>query len=948
MTAPGPITAQLEDKLTAEIRRRGIVVWFDKRGEFSGYVDDLVRRHEAGEFPFPVVPFRGSFLEMMLDLEPYWDGLDPEPLLIHLPGHTEESIRETPILAFYRSGFRFRCSLETLIREAAAGQVDPETIEAFLREGPSSLEAAEAWLARRSASERAGIAGYLDGLSLEWILDGLFGENEDFKGRFSDRGSLDRLADHIHRHTGMDRAFGEFFNDGPPETLTSLRETFGAWLMCVEYVQNLTVPPTLAALKPIRSLSDPLRSACFRLVDHFRSRHPDAYAAVAMGAESHLREEIESHSPDQLGHIDTFNLEQERILAGAVDALLAGDWESARIPARQRTAEVPFWLRRDPVRRMTWTLVDDAARLGHLIKTSGRPLDGVDGIDAAVVRYADAGWRVDNAHRRFEQRQVKLFDPKMPHFAQLHAAFDRLRERYREWADALAEGFTAVCEREGFLPEPGLRQRSLYEDVVHPLLGEGRRVALFLLDGFRFEMAAELEETLADGGARVRLRARLAELPTVTAVGMNALAPVVREGTLTLAGKTGLKGFSVGEYTVRRPDDRVRAMGDRSLAGDGRAARGITLADVCRRSPSSLKKSCSGAGLIVVHGREIDAAGGANVGSASFEVLLRQIRTAWNGLRAAGVADFVFTADHGFQLNDPTVRHVPYGRRTDPEPRYVLAGEPRSEAGMIPVSLTALGYAGRAGYILFRRDTAVFETARRGDAFVHGGNSLQERVIPVLTVSHRGTGPTGAGRLSIAVSALPSVLGFSRVRVSVTEAPNTQLTLSGTRTVALAIRSQDRADIAVAIKEAPGGRVEDGVVQVEADGSPVEIIFDLTGPRDERVRLEVYALEGGDRAAPAVIDGYFEVSGRPGADPPEPEPPAESAGWADGFEDPGVRRVFVHLYEYGVVSEAELNAFLGSPRAVRRFALKFETHAANAPFSVRVETTPEGKRYVKG
>ena len=189
MTAPGPITAQLEDKLTSEIRRRGIVVWLDNRGEFSGYVDDLVRRHEAGEFPFPVVPFRGSFLEMMLDLEPYWDGLDPEPLLIHLPGHTEESIRETPILAFYRSGFRFRCALETLIREAAAGQVDPETIEAFLREGPSSLEAAEAWLARRSASERAGIAGYLDGLSLEWILDGLFGENEDFKGRFTTGGA---------------------------------------------------------------------------------------------------------------------------------------------------------------------------------------------------------------------------------------------------------------------------------------------------------------------------------------------------------------------------------------------------------------------------------------------------------------------------------------------------------------------------------------------------------------------------------------------------------------------------------------------------------------------------------------------------------------------------------------------------------------------------------------
>jgi hypothetical protein len=501
-----------------------------------------------------------------------------------------------------------------------------------------------------------------------------------------------------------------------------------------------------------------------------------------------------------------------------------------------------------------------------------------------------------------------------------------------------------------FLPDPALQQRTLYEQVVHPLSRDGRRVALFLLDAFRFEMAAELKDHLDDGGARVSLKARLCELPSITAVGMNALAPVSRNGKLTLAGDKGFAGFKTGEYAVRRPEDRTRAMGGRSLdnvAAGRKATRGMTLADACNRSVSSLKKSCAGAALIVVHGREIDEAGGANVGAASFETLLRGIRAAANNLRSAGIGTFVFTADHGFLLNDHTVRAIPFGSKTDPDARYVLTDEPRSESGTTRVSLKALGYEGREGYLLFPRDTAVFSTARRGDAFVHGGNSLQERVIPVLTVTHRSAALSGAGRYAVSARPLPEVLGFSRIQVSAADAPNTQLTLSGTRTVTLALRCPDREEIRATIKEATGGRLENNAVRIQADGEPAEIIFDLTAPRDERARLEVYALDSGDIAEPTTVEGYFNVSGRLGLEPAGDGPPQPDPEWRDRFEDPAVRQVFVHLHDHGAITETELNTVLGSPRKVRRFALAFEDHAANAPFSVRIETTPSGKRYVK-
>ena len=105
MSQSGPITAALEEEVTRALRQRGMVVWLDKDGHYTTYVDALVERHTRGAFFAPVVPFRGSYLAMMLALERHGNGLDPEPLLLHMPGHTEESIATPPCWSSMRPGF---------------------------------------------------------------------------------------------------------------------------------------------------------------------------------------------------------------------------------------------------------------------------------------------------------------------------------------------------------------------------------------------------------------------------------------------------------------------------------------------------------------------------------------------------------------------------------------------------------------------------------------------------------------------------------------------------------------------------------------------------------------------------------------------------------------------------------------------------------------------------
>ena len=61
----------------------------------------------------------------------------------------------------------------------------------------------------------------------------------------------------------------------------------------------------------------------------------------------------------------------------------------------------------------------------------------------------------------------------------------------------------------------------------------------------------------------------------------------------------------------------------------GKAALSLTLAEVCESATPALTTKIRSHSLVVVHSKEIDDAGEANVGLPTFESSLRQITAAW-------------------------------------------------------------------------------------------------------------------------------------------------------------------------------------------------------------------------------------------------------------------------------------------------------------------------------
>jgi len=983
MTSATPVSDALLRELRAALRAQGLVAWIDAHNVWRSVSERLLS--DAEHLGAPMVAYGGSWLEWLDLLGERPAGRDPTPFLLYLPGLDDAALRESPAFPLVQMGHRFERNLAALVRDAAAGEVPPERTEAFLHAAQPTLAAADAWLAAERALRDARREALYARFSPEVLLDDLLslasGDPPKMHGAaFESEADVTALAEHLHTVVGMSPAWRSFCATlrGPArrpategaDAVKALRDRVTddlvAWILSVEYVRDLQREPRLPELAPLRTLPDALATRCQGLAVHLRQHHAKRYASLADEVELLLRDgELHDLRADDLGQIDTFRCEEQAILADAVRALQGSRWEAVVALADARLAPGrSFWLAQadadwSRLRRWAWTLVRQAAVLGRELSAAAaydelRTLSLGECADLYAARLATA----DRAHRTFEQRLAELLDPRMEHYGALQEVATRLRGLYRAWADGLARAFSARCRDRGFLPEASYQQRALYDQVVQPLVEGGRKVALFLVDAFRYEMAMELRELLENDERALDLRPRLAELPTLTAVGMNALAPVAQNGKLRVAGE--FEGFRAGEFTVARPDDRARAVGQRSL-GKTKALL-LDLAAVCGASPGKdLAKQVAQRQVIVVQSREIDDAGEANVGVRAFEGTLRDLAAAWHLLNAAGVEVCVFTADHGFLLQDATTHVQPFGTKRDPKRRYVFDPHPRAEPGMVNVAASALGYEGLDGYLLFREDTAVFATGAAGASFVHGGNSLQERVIPVLVVEAKRARAVTEQRYRIVAHAESPLVGLHRVSVQVVHAEVQEpraLLEDAPPLVDVALRVVGRDDVQVTLRDVDGrGKLRSGRVQLAVDDAESKVLFALEGTRDERVQVELYHPDNPRLVGACVPTQLFDVAGvvrapeatggGPRQKPSSPRIAAVSSAWSEAIEDEGARKVFLHLEAHGAITEAEATKMLGSARAFRRFSGEFERFVPVVPFQVHVEATPDGKRYVK-
>lgn len=884
-----PISATLEKELRKQAIK-GLVVFMDERGHYVRFIDALrARAGNSDAFPFPIVSHRGSFIETMLAMREVAEGQDQRPAILHITGIRHDSdalttylhdaqggephrltIKQTPLIEAYYLGKPFARDLSALIEQTASGKVSPRDLRDFLAmHGDSlTLEIADQWLEAHALIARSGLDKRLLDIKPDTLIELLFNPDDLLKAEYD----ADIIWPHLHRLLGLDEAWRAFVHQrpmgldeehDPRANLLAIAFTVTAWCLCVEYVHDLKREPFIKELKPLTGLSKPLIDSCRVIAEHLREAHPDRYEQIVSEFEPRLQAEIERGNARELGKVDTFQFEQRRIFEEALGALDSGEFDLVLEWADARQREHSFWVRRKPQHDAAWRLVERAAHLGQLIARHPHPLEDAMGLSEAIELYTELAAPVDRAHRLLEQRRKSLLDVciSINGFARLRERLDLLRRRYRRWSDDLARRFNALCLEHGFTPTQSLQQRHLFDQEVRPhALKPDVKVAFFMVDALRYEMAEELMRDLQDleEGVTLSLKPRLCELPSVTAVGMNALAPIAPQGTLEpILDGHAFKGFKTNEFQVTRPDDRIRAIQHRIGT---RKCEMRSLQQILDAPSHVLQKELKKIDLLVVHSQELDEAGEKGLGLTTFEHTLRDLQTAMRLLREAGVEHVIMSADHGYLLLDHTTAHDRLlqhaGSKTDADRRHLVYPVHTVQDGRVTVSLSALGYLHVEGFLMLPEDTSIFDRGARNQLFVHGGNAPQERVIPVLHAHfdpiEKGTKRTSPDRADLLLDITPSqgIMGLHAVKVSA-KSEQSQGTLFGDAPhIALSLRIP-RADVegdttpnvAVEIADVRGeGASLKGSVMRVPVGEEVEIFFTLSSDTPmPKLPIELYS-----------------------------------------------------------------------------------------------------------
>jgi hypothetical protein len=288
----------------------------------------------------------------------------------------------------------------------------------------------------------------------------------------------------------------------------------------------------------------------------------------------------------------------------------------------------------------------------------------------------------------------------------------------------MTNGFTKALAKAGWTIPGALHQTRIFGEVVS---SRPNPVAYFLVDAMRFEMGIELADRLPKS-AEVSVRPASAALPSITPIGMAALMPG--------AGSSFSVVEQAGKLGARIETSFLPDLANRKKFAAARVPKlvDIALDEVLSLQPSKLARKIDGGQIIVVRSQEIDH---------------------------AGIEHSVVTADHGHLFlpsdRDESMRiDAPGGQTIELHRRCWIGRGGATPPGCVRVPAAGLGYDSDLD-VVFPAGAGVFKAG--GDlAYHHGGASLQELVIPVLTVRAKVEQPSRASSSPFAVTGSPTVV----------------------------------------------------------------------------------------------------------------------------------------------------------------------------------------------
>ena len=661
----------------------------------------------------------------------------------------------------------------------------------------------------------------------------------------AEKGLLDEIVRLAESGVGIVFPAEHAADSTPEQSAERLAAQLGRALLVAEFRDDLEGPePVEISQIPAPGKSDQ-KQRVYDICHKLRREYPDEYEALADTVEEELGLAQADIDPLTLGRIDTFRFEERRLLDACDDLLAKGAAEHALQIVDGRIKEESFWASviRYPTRHAAWEACGELARLSLAIDKVAEALKKSPPDGSAWVRAycAPEGWhRMDQRFREARYRLSGLEDA-----AVLEHGSERIFGRYDELLEKMASGFVQALKDDGWKVKDVLPQEEIYDRLV---ARQSERVAYVLADAMRFEMGAELVGLLeAVGAAAVRLEPAVAVAPSITDLGMAALLPGAERSFSMTESPKGVTGVIGGKALIGSAARMDYAKGEVPELVE------MTLDRLVHElSAKKREEALQDAKVVVIRSQEIDGIGENIPGGVAQKIMgtiLEDLRTAVQRLSDAGIHRFVIVADHGHLFagskgDDMKIDPPEGGKKVGLHRRCWVGRGGSTPSACVRLSSADLGYEGTDLELVVPKGTGVFK-AGGSLSFHHGGLSLQELIIPVLSFELKGK-KAAKKKASAELLALEDVDKKITNRIFSLRLKPLQLDLFEPLRVRIIAESTADKSIAAQAAWASEGWESEGRIVTMVSGEPVDVRLLLDDDTVEEVRIVVVEV-GTDR-----------------------------------------------------------------------------------------------------
>lgn len=510
-------------------------------------------------------------------------------------------------------------------------------------------------------------------------------------------------------------------------------------------VEDLALKMLQSRCGALMAQATPLKADAERILGELAAngRTRDAYDALAREYGEAIASAIgpELRNAKAIGTNDTLPVFDEWAIADVRGRVLAGTMAESEAEAVANARRHTLWYERYA---NEYGALTAAAGMLERAEAYRRGRSSVCTETGLFEAYRDEWHGVDQCYRRFTVSMRAAGSGFRRRSSELP---DKVNDAYGKFLADLTERWQAHLMDAGSYPPPGIPSQAgfFHERVTKefPRAEGGKRLGVIVSDAMRYEVGADLARrvnagALAVGRGRVKAScdAMACMLPSYTQLGMAALLP---EGALEIDPSTAnvAKGGEPTEGTANR-----QAIVEKAMPG----ALLIQASKVLEEGMPPV----DGAPLVMVFHNAIDKRGDSRDTEgevfAACEDAIAQVATLAGELLRAGCSKVVVTADHGFLYQDRQVEEHNYA---EVEGLTDLAGAegvglfrsrrfavgttlPQSDA-LVEYSPAQLSLSGDYKVAMPRGVTRM-RLRGSGARYVHGGASLQEDVVPVVTI----------------------------------------------------------------------------------------------------------------------------------------------------------------------------------------------------------------------